>query len=333
MNKNIEVMVNELTNNSGNESLLGMAEKCLILSGRRPQGNSLSILNDALVSSDYPNVLSGTLNRQIAKLHPNSPAAFRSISDVGTVPNFKSGVVARLTGAGLYAEVGPGGEIPAMPPIEEGGESFQLKTYGGHVALSREIFMDDDLQGLSDHAAWQTRTALRTVNRLVFTKLLENPTLSDGTALFHADRSNLLTGAGSALDSTSLGEAMAALRSMGDENGSYGLQPAVLAVPPALEVTGATLIKNIAMAGQDRLQLVTEPLLADTSLGGSSGNWYLLPAPAVAPIIRVQTLAGQGLLPVVTEFLGFVDNTVNLKATLDVSVVPVSHRGIRSAGA
>ncbi len=131
------------------------------------------------------------------------------------------------------------------------------------------------------------RSAARTLNGLVATKLLANAGTFFGTG--HA---NYFEGAATNLQASSLATAIKMLRQMKDaESNLLDLQPSVLLVPPELEqtakalVTSATLQRYVA-SGTDSApmgnplekvaQVAVEPRLSDSAYTGySSTAWYL----------------------------------------------------------
>lgn len=341
----IEDMVNSMRQRMGdqtsgdtsfaNYSLPDMAAECVKMNGGQIAGvNKNTVLSQALSSSDFPGLLSGTVNKTVLKKYPQIPATFTRIADQGRLPDFRQGSVIRITHAGVFEKIGAGGEILPLGYTVDGVEPAQVESYGGIVSLSRRAVVDDDLSVLKDMGTYLARTGKRTQNIVVCRFLLENPSLDDGTPLFDASRSNLLTGAGSALSKDSLATAMKTLRLMGDDDGNpYGIEPAVLLVPPALEETAAELCRNISEAGRDRLELVVEPLLEASYLtGGSSTAWYLLPDPEICPVIRTLSIEGQQPAPYLGEMVAFNSDEIEFKGILDWGVTAVSSKGIRAVG-
>lgn len=310
-----------------------MAAECVKMSGKSPQRGSAATLAQALLTSDFPALLANTVNRTVAEKYPKIHTAFEKITDKGRVADFRPGSVVRMLPGGIFEKFNPGAEIKHIGQVEEGSEATILETFGGIVSLDAHALLNDDLQLLSDTGAFLARTAKRTQNLEVMRYLLSNPTLSDGTALFATGRGNLLSGSASALSKDSLGLAMKTLRSMADDAGiPYGIEPAVLLVPPALEETAAELCHNIAEVGRERLTLVVEPLLELIALGGSSTAWYLFPDPEVSPVLRVMLLEGAHDKPYLAEKIGHSSDEIEFKGVFDFSVVAIGSRAVKSAG-
>ena len=67
------------------------------------------------------------------------------------------------------------------------GETIALATYGEIFSITRQAIINDDLNALTDVPAKMGRAAKATIGDLVYAILLDNPKLSDGKPLFHAD--------------------------------------------------------------------------------------------------------------------------------------------------
>ena len=187
--------------------------------------------------------------------------------------------------------------------------------------ITRQDVINDDLNVFNDVGPSLGRSARRSINDLVWSVIMAN-----GGSFFHANNGNLETGAGSALDITSLETAVAAFRKRRDSNGAdLDIMPNVLAVPPELEVTAREILNSVeinrtgdgsptANALQNIAALEVESRLSNTDKfsGASATAWYLFGKPMDAAVI-VAFLNGKQT-PVI-EFFGL-DSDVN---TLGVS--------------
>ncbi len=73
-------------------------------------------------------------------------------------------------------------------------ETIALATYGEIFSITRQAIINDDLNMLVDIPVKMGRAAKATIGDLVYKVLTDNPKLSDGKALFHADHKNIATG-------------------------------------------------------------------------------------------------------------------------------------------
>ena len=176
-------------------------------------------------------------------------------------------------------EVGEHGEMQTGVVLFGQGNTAQLRSYGRVLSAARQLIVNDQAAMLADAVAQIGAAAARTEAREVFGILESNPEMADGELVFHADHGNIVA---SALDGTSLGAAMAALRTMTLIGGNLAdLAAAHLVVAADLELAARKLAHEaglqIGVAASARLP---------------SGRWYLLPAPDVAPTVGVLRLKG-----------------------------------------
>src|SRR5690606_38964642 len=126
--------------------------------------------------------------------------------------------------------------------------------------------------------------------------LIWSTILGGQTAGFFASGNLILAEAGSALAVGTLGTRVSAMRSQRDSQGfDINIQPAVLAVPPALELTARNLLSSSEQLGTSGPNgnpvqgivpsLVVEPRIANSTRfsGTSSTQWYLFGAPQTRP--------------------------------------------------
>lgn len=302
-----------------------MAARCLRRAGQTVDGSAHSIVNKALMSSDFPEVAARTITKAAGAI--DAPGTFESWTDTGYNLNFHDSASAWMSAGGPLPEIGAGGEIPPGNNPVQGAEIGRVRSFGERFSINRRVFVDDDRQQLFDFGAWLKMRRNATIGHHAAAALEANGDLSDGTALFDASRGNLLTGAESAFDADALNTATAALWALTDSSGvRYGLQPRLLIVPTALEAAAAAVLRTLAAADRDRLQLIVEPNLTDSSA------WYVSDSPRVAPVVRILGIAGQQLQPTVSSKVNLAGDSVEFRALMDFGVVVVSDRMVKSAG-
>ena len=166
----------------------------------------------------------------------------------------------------------------AMVSTTEGTQA-QLHTYARRILVSREVIVNDDV-GLITKLFGNLGTAVGRVEaRLVYELLEANKTLSDGEPMFHSTHGNIVA---SALDASSLGEAMGAMRDQKTPAGTQAnFRAKFLVTAPGLEYAA---LKLVADAGAD-LRVIAAPWLA-------AGRWYLMADPEQAPVIGRLFLEG-----------------------------------------
>jgi hypothetical protein len=198
-------------------------------------------------------------------------------------------------------------ELPPSGEVEHGDYSeevydWKVDTFAKQFQIDRRDWINDDASVFSDMLPSLARAAARGLNNLVAKTILAN----DAGTFWTLARANYQEGGGTALSAASLADAIELLRKMKDADGSLlDLQPAVLLVPPDLEITARELLQSAEMlrSGADRLptgniyqglaQLAIEPRLSDSSFSGFSATaWYLFSEPSNAAVI-VGFLDGQ----------------------------------------
>jgi phage head maturation protease len=191
-------------------------------------------------------------------------------------------------------------------------EESQLGAYAGRVQVDEQDLINDSLGALADgttRALGQAAARLRP--DLVYSILRANPTMRDGTALFHGDHSNVQTGAGLASDTLAAAKALVrsakALVTTQDVNGvALNLRVAALIVPAALETLAAEIIQTSELRNPNSAQPpavvsdarldngVTDPATG-TRYAGDGTTWFVSTAGVAG--LAVQYLAGTNRLP------------------------------------
>jgi len=310
-------------------SLMGMATE--ILQGRgeyRTGMNKAQIVERALGTTDFPNLLMGTGTRILASGYEAAPSGIKPLARMRQVDDFRAISAIRLSEAPELLEVKEHGEVK-HGAAAEAKESYRIKSYARIFSLTREAIINDDLGAFADQMSWMGRAAAEKEAALFYDLLSSNPTMDeDNTALFHADHGNL-AGSGGAISVTTLGTARKALRSMTGLDGKTPINatPAFLLVGPEKETEAEQVLADIAAAKaadanpfSGRLQLLVEPRL------GTSKNWFVFANPATLPVFEYAYLAGQEG-PQMDSQVGFKVLGMEFRVTLDFGCGTVDWRG------
>jgi HK97 family phage prohead protease len=290
------------------------------------------LVSRALSSSDFPHLLADSAGRVLAQAFNQAPPALKAVARQNMLPDFRARTVVRVGGAPDLREVNENGEF-THSYVSDAAASYRLHTYGRIIGMSRQAMINDDLVAFTDLLRKFAESAGRLEGDILANLLISNPDI-DGTALFHADRGTLLTGAGSAFGQTGLQNAIKALRMQKEMDGGFISQEArFLIVPAALEFVarqwtfGITPTKTADAnpLGQN-LQVVVEPRLD----AASATAWYLA---TDSGALEYGYLEGQAGLYTETRN-GFEVDGLEIKARLDFGAGFVSPTGwIKSAGA
>ncbi|MCP5089208.1 MAG: Clp protease ClpP [Rhodobacteraceae bacterium] len=315
--------------------IVQMAERVLSMSGRRvqkPGFNPHATIKAAMTTSDFPLLLANTANKSLMMGYEDEPASHRIWTREVETNDFKPVSRIAVSEAPELELIPEGGEYKTGA-LSERSESYALKTYGKLLKLTRQALINDDLSAFTRIPQAFGQAAARLEADHVYNLLVTNPNMSDGTALFHADHANLMTGA--ALSVISLGAAKAAMRK---QRGIAGLgvlniTPKYLIVPAVLETTAEVLLTSMvdpsaqndtANLGWIRsLELVTDARLDDDS----ETAWYLASSPNQIDTVEVMHLTGQrGVFT--DESSDFTTDAVSLKARLDFATQVIDWVGL-----
>ena len=289
--------------------------------------------------SDFPSLFANVANKRLRAAYDENPGTYMVWARrAPNAPDFKEIKVVQLSGAPELLQTNEHGEFK-YGTMSDGAENYSVVTYGRIVALTRQAIVNDDLRGFDRLVAAFGNSARRLENRLVYAQITGNPTMADGTALFHADHANLGTGAGSALAFDGLKAGRTAMRKQkGLQDELLNLAPAYLIVPAALEQTAYQLtssnyvpatkaeVNEFRQGGRTAVEPVVEPLLDDAS----ATAWYLAASNGQIDTVEYCYLDGaEG--PVIESEVGFEVDGVSYKCREDFAAKVVDHRGLYKA--
>ncbi|MGE0042401.1 MAG: hypothetical protein AB7H88_08195 [Vicinamibacterales bacterium] len=294
-------------------------------------------------TSDFPSLLTETGNRVLRQAYDAAQSGVRAIARQTTARDFRPLNKLSLSAAPGLLKVNEHAEI-TRGTMAATKESYSLETYARIFALSRNAIINDDLGAFVDFTRRQGQVAAELVASKLVALLTSNPTMSDSTALFHADHANLGTAA--VINVTSLGEALSLMRlqtvamddGTGGTNGTMPINavPKFLLVPAALEVVAKQYVAQVnATKASDinpfssELEVVVDPRL-DAS---SATAWYLAADPAVIDTLEYAYL-DDAPGPQYAAREGFDIMGVEMRVSLDFGCGVLDWRGlVKNAGA
>ena len=322
------------------ESLLDMARASLEAAGTATRGLSRDEMlhRAAHGSSDFPLMVSNVAGRVALDAYTAARSPLMALARRRDLRDFKESKAVRLGGMGRLEPLAENGEFTATSRAEN-GESIRLGTFGRRFDVSRELLINDDLGLLGDVTRALGEAAAQTESDYLVGLLKAPGVLSDGTAVFHADRGNLADGAagmsiGDAGDDAGLSEARRAMRVVKDLDGEtiVGAAPRYLVVGPEHETAAERMLAAIqphTTADHNpwsSLELLVEPRL------GEEAGWWLFADPARLPTITYAHLASAPGVQIQRQESW---NTLGLgfRAYLDFGVAWTDWRGAyRNAG-
>jgi ATP-dependent protease ClpP protease subunit len=284
-------------------------------------------------TSDFPNILANTAYRALQNGYSEVDETFDRFTARGSASDFRP--ISRID-LNLF---------PALSKVEEGAEytygtigdsgvTVQIATYGKMFAISRQAIINDDLGMITRIPQRMGRAAKRTIGNLVFAIINGNPTMQDGTALFHANHGNLLTAA--ALSADSLDIARAAMAKQKDPDNiaaALNISPRYLLVPVALGGKARQIMASQTEPGQSNAALANRvagmaEVIADARLDAASATaWYLAADAGSTDTIEVTYLDGNDA-PAMDQKDGWNVDGTEFKVRLDAGVKALHWRGL-----
>jgi phage major head subunit gpT-like protein len=287
-------------------------------------------------TSDFANLLANVATKRLRMGYDENPGTYRQWARrAPNLPDFKEVTVAQLGAMPDLLRVNEAGEFK-YGTFGDGGERYQLISYGRIVPLNRQAIVNDDLRGFDRIVSGFGGAASRLENRLVYAQLTSNPTMSDTVALFAADHGNNGTGGGSALQLSALTAMRTAMRvQKGLASEELNLMPAFLIVPAALEQLAYQLtssnfvpaqpsnVNEFRTGGRTALEPIVEPVL-DAS---SAATWYAAASNSQVDTVEFAYLDG-GEGPVIETEVGFDVDGVSFKCREDFAAKALDWRGL-----
>lgn len=290
-------------------------------------------------TGDFPSLLGGVGARRLRAAYEAAPSTYQMWARrAANLPDFRITNVLAVGGAPELKKLNEAGEY-TYGTISEDATSYRAFSYGRAIALTRQMFVNDDLGAFDRLLQRFGESARRLENRLVYDQIAKNPTMQDGKALFHADHGNLLA-ATSTLTLDNMGKVRALMRKQKDLDGKtqLNLAPAYLIVPSDLEQAAYTFtssnytpttmadVNEFRAGGRTAVEPIVEPLLDEVS----TASWYM--AARSGQIDTVEYAYVDGSEGVRTETFASEDiDGVKVRATLDFAAKVIDWRGVAKA--
>ncbi len=256
----------------------------------------------------FPAILDNAINKAYVEGHKTVAVTFDQWTKKGSLKDFKTHDNNYLAGpVGEFLEVPEGGELKHDVFGDEKLPTRKLKTYGRQFTLTRQAFINDDIDLVTRIPAKYAASARKTINKQCYQILVNNPAIYDGTALFSNTHFNLLS-KGTGITKEAVQGMILALQNQKDQFGeAIIIRPAVIIVPsgymfdmytlffsPTISTSGNTQAVNPLYRYKDSITVVEDPTI--NALCGGFGNvmpWWLLGAKDDTDFIEVDYLNGQ----------------------------------------
>lgn len=256
----------------------------------------------------FPSILDNAINKAYVEGHKKVQVTFDRFTKKGTLKDFKITDNKYLAGpTGEFLLVPEGGELKADKPSDEKLPTRQLKTYGRQFALTRQAFINDDIELVTSLPARYAASARKTINRQVYDIIVNNAVIYDGTQLFTSAHKNVLA-TGTGITQAALQKMIMALQTQKDQFGQeIIIRPAKLVVPagmsfdiytilhsPMINTAGNTQAVNPLYRYANTIEVVEDPTINVLCSGfGNTMPWFLIGDTEDTSFIEVDYLNGQ----------------------------------------
>lgn len=280
-------------------------------------------------TGDFPAILSSVVNRTLRAAYDATPRTFGAWSTRVTVRDFRPVDRLQIGNAPDLVKVPEGGEF-TYGTATEGKESYAIATYGRIIGFSRQMLINDDLRAFDRVVQSFGASAANLESDILYSILLSNPAMGDGTALFHANHGNLGTAA--AITEESLTAMLRAFAVQKDLDGrAITVLPRNIIVPPGKRMVeihkqlAATTPGSTAEVNpySNRFSVVEEIRLVNTA---GPDPWFAATDPAFGAVEYAYLAGQEGLY---TEHrVGFEVDGIEFKARHDFGAKAIDWRGL-----
>ncbi len=296
-------------------SLKDLAAECLEAEGesgvRRKSADELFTLVQRQFynpTAAFPTIMDNAINKAYVEGHKTAAVTFDRWTKRGTLKDFKTHDNNYLSGpAGELLEVPEGGELKHDVWKDGKRPTRKLKTYGRQFTMSRQAFINDDVDLVTRIPAKYAASARKTQNKQCYQKLIGDSAIYDGDKLFCKKHSNLLA-KGTGITREAVQGMIMALTNQKDEFGEVCLiRPAALIVPsgykfdmytmfysPTINTAGNTQAVNPLYQYRESIEVIEDPTI--NALCGGFGNvmpWWLVGEKEDTDFVEVDYLNGQ----------------------------------------
>lgn len=256
----------------------------------------------------FPAMLDNAINKAYVEGHKKVAVTFDRITKKGTLKDFKIAGNNYLAGpVGEFLRVPEGGELKHDTYKDVKLPTRKLETYGRQFTLSRQAFINDDIDLITKMPARYAASARRTINKQVYEILMNNPAIYDGTVLFSKPHGNLIS-TGTGITKESMQAMILALQTQKNEfDEAIIIRPAKIVVPvgmsfdiytlfnsPTINTAGNTQAVNPLYRYAGQIEIIEDPTINVLAGGfGKAMPWFLLGAEEDTDFIQVDYLNGQ----------------------------------------
>jgi hypothetical protein len=203
------------------------------------------LLRESLESSSFDDVLGDSITRRMIKDYRagSTYGVWRQVVTIVPINDFRTQERTRFGGYGDLPAVAEKGPYLALTSPTDEKATYAVTKRGGTEDVTLEMIKNDDVGVIMRIPIKLSRAAQRTLAKFVLDFLVDNPTVYDSIALFHASHGNL---GSTALAAATLAAGRLAMLKQQEAGSSdpLGIGPRSILVPPDLEETAVDLFRR-----------------------------------------------------------------------------------------
>ena len=322
-------------------SMIDICREAARLDGTRLPMGRADMIKASTSGASLSNIFSTNVNLSLLKSYEETRDSTAGWVGETDVANFLTQERARLKPGSGLARLARGGESRDVTRSDT-VETYRISRFSGSFHIDEQDIIDDHQNALNSQPAELGAAAARIRPQLVYSILLSNPNMADGTPIFDATRGNRRTSATFA--AATLANAIGDFRTQTEDGVTLNILPSHLIVPAALNLSAAQLINSsetrVPAASAETgtrnvfadqgLTLVTSPWLdngmtdpaSEAAVTGAAGDWYLMDS--ASPAIEVAYLRSSGRAPSIrTEAMPVGRYGVSWAVSLDIGAKAV----------
>lgn len=290
----------------GSRTFAGLSLRDIAAESLRMAGESAAtrMSNDELLrramspDSAFVAIAGEVAQAAMAAGYQAAPTTYQLWTGRGTAKDFKPTAIYQISEAGTPVRIPQNGEFTFDEMATQQQAVRQLYTYGRSFGLTRQAFVNDDLDVLTKIPRAYAAACRRGINRAVYQILKNNPAMLDGQQLFSAAHKNL--GAAAKPGTPAFTEAIALMRRQKNLRGDeplnlvpgFVLTPAAIEVPVRQMVT-STVDPDAKVAGVpnvfNNMQAICD---AELDVDSGAAPFYFAASPGLCDTIEVAYLGG-----------------------------------------
>lgn len=274
------------------------------MGARRVPGNFAAredVLRMAFHStSDFPVLLENAMNRSLAARYRQAQPTYRRIARQRSYQDFRDHTTVRVGDFPDLKPVSAEGGVLQAGTFGESKEKTSVKAYGVKVLFTRQLLVNDSLDGIMQILNDRGAAVARFEDRIFYEMMLsgangDGPTLNETSRQVFNTTDGTKAATAAAINVTSLSVARAALRKRKSLDGAeLELTPAILLVGPDKETEAQQLLnKGILPEQAANVNVFNDGSLSLGVTAKITGNaWYVFASPSDAPCFEWGLLDG-----------------------------------------